>query len=147
MAYLLTSGSGNNSHYFRWKQMPLTTSSSDKSCQLHLIISPMVQLTHITTQFIKLKRKGFVCSNNCFINIKLVKNVKLQIWIHTAFLQLCFDLLLGRTPTWLLDSIRCHDYSFITIHMAIECDRFSQKTNTILWNKMVTIILKVWACV
>ena len=34
----------------------------------------MVQLTHITTQFIKLKGKGFVCSNNCFINIKLVKN-------------------------------------------------------------------------
>ena len=34
----------------------------------------MVQLTHISTQFIKLKGKGFVCSNNCFINIKLVKN-------------------------------------------------------------------------
>lgn len=49
-------------------------SSSDKSYQLHLIISPMVQLTHITTQFSKLKRKGFVCSNNCLINIKLVKN-------------------------------------------------------------------------
>lgn len=56
--------------------MPGTMSSSDKSYQLHLIITPMVQLTHITTQFIKLKRKGFVCSNNCFINIKLVKNLE-----------------------------------------------------------------------